>query len=100
MLLETFIKGGKPVAGICYGSIALAQVKDSLTGVYLLQGHFATGHGDADNYTEDTATMNPDGTSPFKVMISFCILKNIHKTDPSGFISHFLFQIFHNSANI
>src|SRR5512132_1408317 len=44
------------------GSIVLAQVKDSLTGVYLLQGHFATGHGDADNYTEDTATMNPDGT--------------------------------------
>ena len=62
MLLEAFIKGGKPVVGICYGSIALAQVKDSLTGVYLLQGHFATGHGDADNYTEDTATMNPDGT--------------------------------------
>jgi len=62
MLLEAFIKGGKPVAGICYGSIALAQVKDSLTGVYLLQGHFATGHGDADNYTENTATMNLDGT--------------------------------------
>lgn len=62
MLLEAFIKGGKPVVGICYGSIALAQVKDSLTGAYLLQGHFATGHGDADNYTEDTATMNPDGT--------------------------------------
>jgi putative intracellular protease/amidase len=62
MLLEAFIKGGKPVVGICYGSIALAQVKDSLTGVYLLQGHFATGHGDADNFTEDTATMNPDGT--------------------------------------
>ena len=62
MLLEAFIKGGKPVAGICYGSIVLAQVKDSLTGAYLLQGHFATGHGDADNYTEDTATMNPDGT--------------------------------------
>jgi putative intracellular protease/amidase len=62
MLLEAFIKGGKPVAGICYGSIVLAQVKDSLTGVYLLQGHFATGHGDADNYTEATATMNPDGT--------------------------------------
>ena len=62
MLLEAFIKGGKPVAGICYGSIVLAQVKDSLTGMYLLQGHFATGHGDADNYTEDTATMNPDGT--------------------------------------
>ena len=61
-LLEAFIKGGKPVAGICYGSIALAQVKDSLTGAYLLQGHFATGHSDADNYTEDTATMNPDGT--------------------------------------
>jgi putative intracellular protease/amidase len=62
MLLEAFIKGGKPVAGICYGSIVLAQVKDSLTGAYLLQGHFATGHGDADNYTEYTATMNPDGT--------------------------------------
>lgn len=62
MLLESFIKGGKPVAGICYGSIVLAQTKDSLTGAYLLQGHFATGHGDADNYTEDTATMNPDGT--------------------------------------
>lgn len=62
MLLEVFIKGGKPVVGICYGSIALAQVKDSLTDVYLLRGHFATGHGDADNYTEDTATMNPDGT--------------------------------------
>ena len=62
MLLEAFIKGGKPVVGICYGSIAIAQVKDSLTGAYLLQGHFATGHGDADNYTEDTATMNPDGT--------------------------------------
>jgi putative intracellular protease/amidase len=62
MLLEAFIKGGKPVVGICYGSIVLAQVKDSLTGVYLLQGHFATGHGDADNFTEDTATMNPDGT--------------------------------------
>jgi putative intracellular protease/amidase len=62
MLLEAFIKGGKPVVGICYGSIALSQVKDSLTGAYLLQGHFATGHGDADNYTEDTATMNPDGT--------------------------------------
>ncbi|MBL8254083.1 MAG: hypothetical protein JNJ76_10825 [Candidatus Competibacter sp.] len=61
-LLEAFIKGGKPVVGICYGSTALAQVKDSLTGAYLLQGHFATGHGDADNYTEDTATMNPDGT--------------------------------------
>ena len=28
MLLEAFIKGGKPVAGICYGSIVLAQVKD------------------------------------------------------------------------
>lgn len=62
MLLEAFIKGGKLVAGICYGSIVLAQVKDSLTGAYLLQGHFATGHGDADNYTEYTATMNPDGT--------------------------------------
>jgi putative intracellular protease/amidase len=62
MLLEAFIKGGKPVVGICYGSIALSQVKDSLTGAYLLQGHFATGHGDADNYTENTATMNPDGT--------------------------------------
>jgi putative intracellular protease/amidase len=62
MLLEAFIKGGKPVAGICYGSIVLAQAKDSLTNAYLLQGHFATGHGDADNYTEDTATMNPDGT--------------------------------------
>jgi putative intracellular protease/amidase len=62
MLLEAFIKGGKPVAGICYGSIVLAQVKDSLTRAYLLQGHFATGHGDADNFTEDTATMNPDGT--------------------------------------
>ena len=62
MLLEAFIKGGKPVAGICYGSIVLAQVKDSLTGTYLLQGHFATGHGDADNYTENTATMNPDDT--------------------------------------
>jgi putative intracellular protease/amidase len=62
MLLEAFIKGGKPVVGICYGSIVLAQVKDSLTGVYLLQGHFATGHGEADNFTEDTATMNPDGT--------------------------------------
>ncbi|HEX4157760.1 MAG TPA: hypothetical protein VHY79_04735 [Rhizomicrobium sp.] len=62
MLLEAFIKGGKPVAGICYGSIVLAQVKDSVTGTYLLQGHFATGHGDADNYTEYTATMNPDGT--------------------------------------
>lgn len=62
MLLEAFIKGGKPVAGICYGSIVLAQVKDSLTGTYLLQGHFATGHGDADNYTEYTATMNPDDT--------------------------------------
>lgn len=62
MLLEAFIKGGKPVAGVCYGSIVLAQVKDSLTGTYLLQGHFATGHGDADNFTEDTATMNPDGT--------------------------------------
>ena len=62
MLLEAFIKGGRPVVGICYGSIALAQVKDSLTGAYLLQGHFATGHGDADNYTEDTATMNQDGT--------------------------------------
>jgi putative intracellular protease/amidase len=61
-LLEAFIKSGKPVACICYGSIALAQAKDSLTGAYLLQGHFATGHGDADNYTEDTATMNPDGT--------------------------------------
>jgi putative intracellular protease/amidase len=36
MLLEAFIKGGKPVAGICYGSIVLAQAKDSLTGVYLL----------------------------------------------------------------
>jgi putative intracellular protease/amidase len=62
MLLEAFIKGGKPVAGICYGSIVLAQVKDSLTGTSLLQGHFATGHGDADNYTENTATMNPDDT--------------------------------------
>jgi putative intracellular protease/amidase len=62
MLLEAFIKGGKPVAGICYGSIVLAQVKDSVTGAYLLQGHFATGHGDADNYTENTATMNPDAT--------------------------------------
>ena len=62
MLLEAFIKGGKPVVGICYGSIVLAQVKDSLTGAYLLQGHFATGHGDADNFTENTATMNPDGT--------------------------------------
>jgi putative intracellular protease/amidase len=62
MLLEAFIKGGKPVAGICYGSIVLAQAKDSVTGAYLLQGHFATGHGDADNYTENTATMNPDGT--------------------------------------
>ena len=62
MLAEAFIKGGKPLAGICYGSIVLAQVKDSLTGTYLLQGHFATGHGDADNYTEYTATMNPDGT--------------------------------------
>ncbi len=62
MLLEAFIKGGKPVAGICYGSTALAQAKDSLTGAYLLQGHFATGHGDADNFTENTATMNPDGT--------------------------------------
>jgi putative intracellular protease/amidase len=62
MLLEAFIKGGKPVAGICYGSIVLAQVKDSVTGTYLLQGHFATGHGDADNYTENTATMNPDDT--------------------------------------
>lgn len=62
MLLEAFIKGGKPVIGICYGSIALAQVKDSLTDAYLLQGHFATGHGEADNYTENTATMNPDGT--------------------------------------
>jgi putative intracellular protease/amidase len=62
VLLEAFIKGGKPVAGICYGSIVLAQVKDSLTGAHLLQGHFATGHGDADNYTEYTATMNPDGT--------------------------------------
>lgn len=62
MLLEAFIKGGKLVAGICYGAIALAQVKDSLTGAYLLQGHFATGHGDADNYTENTATMNLDGT--------------------------------------
>ncbi len=62
VLLEAFIKGGKPVVGICYGSIALSQVKDSLTGAYLLQGHFATGHGEADNYTEDTATMNPDGT--------------------------------------
>src|SRR5439155_11898875 len=62
MLAEAFIKGGKPVAGICYGSIVLAQLKDSLTGTYLLQGHFATGHGDADNYTENTATMNPDGT--------------------------------------
>ena len=62
MLIEAFIKGGKPVAGICYGSIGFAQVKDSLTGTYLLQGHFATGHGDADNYTEYTATMNPDGT--------------------------------------
>jgi putative intracellular protease/amidase len=62
MLLEAFIKGGKPVAGICYGSIVLAQVKDSLTGAYLMQGHFATGHGDADNYTENTATMNLDGT--------------------------------------
>jgi putative intracellular protease/amidase len=62
MLLEAFIKGGKTVAGICYGSIVLAQVKDSVTGTYLLQGHFATGHGDADNYTEYTATMNPDGT--------------------------------------
>ena len=62
MLLEAFIKGGKPVAGICYGSIVLAQVKDSLTGAYLMQGHFATGHGDADNYTENTATMNPDDT--------------------------------------
>ena len=61
-LLEAFIKGGKPVACICYGSIALSQVKDSLTGAHLLQGHFATGHGDADNFTEDTATMNPDGT--------------------------------------
>lgn len=61
-LLEAFIKGGKPVVGICYGSIAIAQAKDSLTGAYLLQGHFATGHGDADNYTENTATMNPDGT--------------------------------------
>jgi len=62
MLIEAFVKGGKPVAGICYGSIGLAQVKDSVTGVYLLQGHYATGHGDADNYTEYTATMNPDGT--------------------------------------
>jgi putative intracellular protease/amidase len=62
MLLEAFIKGGKLVAGICYGSIVLAQVKDSRTGTHLLQGHFATGHGDADNYTENTATMNPDGT--------------------------------------
>ena len=62
MLLEAFIKGGKPVVGICYGSTVLAQVKDSLTGAYLLQGHFAPGHGDADNFTEDTATMNPDGT--------------------------------------
>ena len=61
-LLEAFIKGGKPVVGICYGSIAIAQAKDSLTGAYLLQGYFATGHGDADNYTENTATMNPDGT--------------------------------------
>ena len=50
------------MVGICYGSTALAQVKESLTGAYLLQGHFATGHGDADNYTENTATMNPDGT--------------------------------------
>ena len=62
MLAEAFIKGGKPVVGVCYGSTVLAQVKDSLTGAYLLQGHFATGHGDADNFTEDTATMNPDGT--------------------------------------
>jgi len=62
MLLEAFIKGGKPVAGICYGAIVLAQVKDSLTGAYLLQGHFATGHSDADNYTENTATMHLDGT--------------------------------------
>ncbi|MBL8660255.1 MAG: hypothetical protein JNM75_10925 [Rhodospirillales bacterium] len=61
-LLEAFVKGGKPVACICYGSIALAQAKDSLTGAYLLQGHFATGHGDADNFTEYTATMNPDET--------------------------------------
>jgi putative intracellular protease/amidase len=61
-ILEAFIKGGKPVAGICYGSIALAQAKDSLTSAYLLRGHFATGHGDADNFTENTATMNPDGT--------------------------------------
>ncbi|MBK8508393.1 MAG: hypothetical protein IPL51_06990 [Candidatus Competibacteraceae bacterium] len=61
-LIEAFIKGGKPVVGICYGSTALAQVKDSLTGAYLLQGHFATGHGEADNYTENTATMNPDGS--------------------------------------
>jgi hypothetical protein len=62
MLLEAFIKGGKPVVGICYGSIVLTQVKDSLTGAYLLQGHFATGHSDADNYTENTSTMNQDGT--------------------------------------
>ena len=62
MLLEAFIKGGKAVGGICYGSIVLAQVKDSVTGTYLMQGHFATGHGDADNYTEYTATMNPDAT--------------------------------------
>jgi putative intracellular protease/amidase len=62
MIAEALIKGGRPVVGICYGSVVLAQVKDSLTGTYLLQGHFATGHGDADNYTENTATMNPDGT--------------------------------------
>jgi putative intracellular protease/amidase len=62
VLIEAFIKGGKPVAGICYGAIVLAQVKDSLTGAYLLQGHFATGHSDADNYTENTATMHLDGT--------------------------------------
>ena len=91
MLLEAFIKGGKPVAGICYGSIVLAQVKDSLTGAYLLQGHFATGHGDADNYTENSATMNPDGT--YRLSISGAapihlsdMLKQVIGTEEGGYV--------------
>jgi putative intracellular protease/amidase len=70
-LLQHFCNLGKPITGICYGVTPMAQQRDFANGRPMMEGHYATGHSNRDDWTDFTGYMNepPLGQTPQELIL-------------------------------
>ncbi len=63
-LIRLFIKGGKPVVGICYGVAAIAFTRDEITDKSAVYGKRVTGHPVVHDYNDGHGYLKVDGIFP------------------------------------